>query len=641
MKSKTSYFSKAVFKKDITQLWSLWAVEIFLSILVFMMPLISSINTIKRENIGNVLNIPNEVKNGIKTLSAIMTNPIFVFILAIVVAIAVFQYIFNTRDMYMIHSFPIKRESLFVSHYISGVVIMLIPYVVGFAGYIIIGAVYKTGLTLSLMLLAGEVFAMIILFYSIACVVVMVCGNSIMSIIIYAVLNVLYIALYVMLFAVNQMFSYASREILITDILQTKFIWLSPVAYVFKKVGFRDNPSSEIIYAQTTGNYMDKYQITSENEMSFVCVFVAGILIFMVALMLYKYRKSETVGDMVSFGWCKPVFRTVFSISGGLFLSLIMWSLYFYNTDFVSRSHTDYEGKRLIYVCILVLICVSVFYFISEMILKKTFFVWKNFNKANFLVAFGFMLIFLVMESVGIIGVKIPDINEISSLEISSSNEILYTDKNDISKFIKINKEIEKERIDAGEGENIAVVQFSYRLKDGSKRDFCYDLPGGKNSFSEKIVQCVNNSNQKLESVFSRAYNDPDYKLQQITISGKEYNSDEEEWYSYDIYDAEAGRKLYNAMKKDILEGNITLLDLYMESEEKHAEIYFRPYVNQTMSEKYKFSDYEKKSFFVGKNNSYGTSKVMNITKKAKNTVLALSELNKAGMLKVSEEYEQ
>lgn len=48
MKSKTSYFNKAVFKKDMTQFWSLWAVEIVISLLIFIMPLMSSVNGIIR-----------------------------------------------------------------------------------------------------------------------------------------------------------------------------------------------------------------------------------------------------------------------------------------------------------------------------------------------------------------------------------------------------------------------------------------------------------------------------------------------------------------------------------------------------------------------------------------------------------------
>ena len=49
MKSKTSYFNKAVFKKDMTQFWSLWAVEIVISLLIFIMPLMSSVNGKIRE----------------------------------------------------------------------------------------------------------------------------------------------------------------------------------------------------------------------------------------------------------------------------------------------------------------------------------------------------------------------------------------------------------------------------------------------------------------------------------------------------------------------------------------------------------------------------------------------------------------
>ena len=62
MKSKTSYFNKAVFKKDMTQFWSLWAVEIVISLLIFIMPLMSSVNGIIREYTGNTLNARSDIK---------------------------------------------------------------------------------------------------------------------------------------------------------------------------------------------------------------------------------------------------------------------------------------------------------------------------------------------------------------------------------------------------------------------------------------------------------------------------------------------------------------------------------------------------------------------------------------------------
>ena len=47
----------------------------------------------------------------------------------------------------------------------------------------------------------------------------------------------------------------------------------------------------------------------------------------------------------------------------------------------------------------------------------------------------------------GVIGIKIPKLTNISELEITSENNILYTDKDDISKFVKLNKEIEEKRL--------------------------------------------------------------------------------------------------------------------------------------------------------------------------------------------------
>lgn len=67
---------------------------------------------------------------------------------------------------------------------------------------------------------------------------------------------------------------------------------------------------------------------------------------------------------------------------------------------------------------------------------------------------------FLVLEVTGVIGIKIPKLNNISELEITSENNILYTDKDDISKFVKLNKEIEEKRLKLY-GVNLQVSAFA------------------------------------------------------------------------------------------------------------------------------------------------------------------------------------
>ena len=155
------------------------------------------------------------------------------------------------------------------------------------------------------------------------------------------------------------------------------------------------NKKCDLRAGKYTPGYSQKYAITGNDIMPFVGVFAVGIIIFVISLMMYKYRKSETVGDVVSFTWCKPVFRTVFSITGGVFLALILWVIRFYNTG-LSLHSMGYEGGKLIYAGILVLICVSICYFISEMILKKTFFVWKHSVRLTFLLYLELCLYFLL-----------------------------------------------------------------------------------------------------------------------------------------------------------------------------------------------------------------------------------------------------
>lgn len=628
MKSKKSYFSKAVFKKDMTQFWSLWAIEIFVSIIAFIMPLMSKVNSIVKEYAGNILNMQGDMREQIKGFSAILSSPLLICALAIVVAAVIFHYTFNSRDMYMMHSFPLKRETLFVSHYLAGMVIVLIPYVLSFAAYITIAYVYKTQMISDIILLAFEVLAMIVLFFSMACMVVMVSGNGMMSMVVYGVINILYVAVFMMFCSLNEMFSYTAGSIRLTDAFENGFIWLSPVIYCLKKAGIKSVSGG---YIQ---GYSQKYEITGNDILPFAGVFAAGIIIFVIALLLYKYRKSETVGDLVSFAWCKPVFRTVFSVTGGIFLSLILWVIIVYNADLLTHS-PGYEGGKRVYAGILVLVCVSICYFISEMILKKTFFVWKKFSKANFFAVFVVMFIFLALESSGIIGIKIPDMKNVSSLEISAYNDLLYTDKEDISKFIEIQKEIEDKKPDVGEDEDRCGIDFIYTLKNGLKREFSYTIPAKNSSISDKLIKCANNSNQKIEAVFSKAYNEKDFKLQNVAVDGI---GDDKTGYTHVLTDEKAEKKLYEALRIDIADGNIDILNLNAVSGNGCVEIEYKTFVSEVMAKKHKMNDSERKFFCVNQSDESGISNTLTITKKAKNTMSAITELSNDGLLKQSDE---
>ena len=144
--------------------------------------------------------------------------------------------------------------------------------------------------------------------------------------------------------------------------------------------------------------------------------------------------------------------------------------------------------------------------------------------------------------------------NNISELEITSENNILYTDKDDISKFVKLNKEIEEKRLKL-DGDSTCGVSFCYRLKNGIKREFSYELPTGQGTISDKIVQCANRSKQKYEAIFSKAYKDGGYKLQNVEVQDCDGNAESTTYASTE----EAREKIYEAVLKDIEAGNINI----------------------------------------------------------------------------------
>ena len=102
---------------------------------------------------------------------------------------------------------------------------------------------------------------------------------------------------------------------------------------------------------------------------------------------------------MIAFSWGKPVYRTVFAIAGGMFVALISWTVYFQQgVADTMNGEGAYDIERLMDIVMLLMICVIICYFVSEMMLKRTFFIWKSFSRKNFLIVVGGMLMFLVLE---------------------------------------------------------------------------------------------------------------------------------------------------------------------------------------------------------------------------------------------------
>ena len=112
MKSRTSFFDITVLKKDITRFFPAWAIYLIggllVTTLVFQQSSLSMANT--------VLQIADTVM------------PLITVIYALVNAMLLFGDLCNSRLCNALHAMPLRREGWFVTHFVSGLLMQLVPH---------------------------------------------------------------------------------------------------------------------------------------------------------------------------------------------------------------------------------------------------------------------------------------------------------------------------------------------------------------------------------------------------------------------------------------------------------------------------------------------------------------------------------
>lgn len=146
MKSKISLFNQAVFKKNLTRGWMLWAG--LLVIYMWMLPM-NAYNRLteafRYQNYGQGTDVALEA-----ALPFIMTTsvwsvlrvlvPLFAMA-ALLCAMHVFSYLFTARNSNMMHTYPVTRVSLFFTNFISGFLSLFAPLVTAALVTLAVGAV--------------------------------------------------------------------------------------------------------------------------------------------------------------------------------------------------------------------------------------------------------------------------------------------------------------------------------------------------------------------------------------------------------------------------------------------------------------------------------------------------------------------
>ena len=155
MQSKTSFFNVTLFRKNLTRFWPLWGGASFLGSLF---PLALLLQLVRgRTDLINPLSV-TEVYYNVLAYAV----PFISLLYAILCAMLVWSYLYNARSVGLMHTLPVTRRGLFVTDFLSGMAMMLIPYAVTGLLCVLIslafGILEPVGLLVTILGVLGESF---------------------------------------------------------------------------------------------------------------------------------------------------------------------------------------------------------------------------------------------------------------------------------------------------------------------------------------------------------------------------------------------------------------------------------------------------------------------------------------------------
>lgn len=564
MKSKTSFFNKSIFIKNILRYWPMWA--LYLIMLFFLMP----VTLFRCTTPASFIHSADISLSKLEALAGCVNtgldyNIIFIFVFSIGYGVLIFSYLFNARNCYMIHTLPVKREELFFTGYLNGILFLVIPQILAFLMSLIVCIIHNV--TCVEYLLYWLVFSIGIsfLFFSAAVFCCMLTGNVFAALIYYLVGNLVYVGVKYLIFNVISALCYGMSNFAPTlySVISSRDSFFSPITYLYIHAKIR------VIYNESA--YVLK-QVDVTGGKIIALYLIPAVIMIILAVLFYKKRQLECAGDIVTFKWMKPIFRWIIAFCAGIGLSLIFAEVFFFNS-------AHYTMMLIIAAAVFTLLC----FFFSEMILRKRFRIFtKNRWIESIICTASILFILGAFESdLFHIERKVPSADKIDAVLVENNEfGMVLTGTDDIEEIINIHqnnidhKKDYEDYLHVFYDSDYAALYYddescrsfttdftlTYYLQNGRSMTRSYTIPISPDYLTDpessvsRIGRLQNDPDAYLKSAICKNYDSITYISASIDFpffdkDGGITNS------SHDLT-AEEAQTIYEALTKDIEAGN-------------------------------------------------------------------------------------
>lgn len=487
MRSRTSCFNKTVFKKNLLRFAPVWGVYT-LCLVVGILLIYGNGGVNKRFYFAYHM----------ADMVAIMA--VVNLIYAPIVAQLLFGDLYSSRMCNMLHAFPLRRESWFLTNVLSGLTFSLVPtFIMAALSFpLLAGSIFEGAMSLSWWIFLASNLQFFC-FFGMAVFCVMVVGNRFTMLAAYGLLNAGAAIAY---WLINTVYTPMLYGVITPEQLMNN---LTPVYHMVRHPYIQittDFYQLRELFGDDLKGAIATYAIT-ENWWRLWVLAGVGIVFSLMGLVLYKIRDLECAGSAVAF----PILRPVFQVCCAVFVAA---AAQFFLYNFLGM----YQRNFLILTVGLV-----TGWFIGKMLTEHTtrVFTMHNFCGLAALAAVCAVSLWLTHVDILRIETRLPDAEKIKYVQYAGRK---FTDREDIDNLLRLHADaLEHRAEDAG----------TYVLIDGQWIG-CF----GENY--DKYVKDVEDS-----SKFQYTYVDSvslTYELESGKLIKRRYNI----WTDTEYVESEAGR---------------------------------------------------------------------------------------------------
>lgn len=358
----TSCFNKTLFKKNLQRFWPLWLGYALIWFVI--LPLIQFSDLLYGYMNGNTLAVSRTILE-VSVIGGLIMGVIF----GLLFAMAEFSYLSNGRATQGLHALSARRETFYITNYLSGLFCQLSTLA---ATFVLTGVITLFNLTFDLSALVRGFLVctlFVVFFYSFGVFCMMFSGQALAAPVFYGILNFLSIAMETLLRTFAGSFLYGYNDSL--NEMYTDF--LCPVWMFADNVDIRTIRETQPML-NNAGVY-EMQHVTVGYELEGFGIILAyalvGVVLAVLGLLVYRRRASEETGTVVAIPWARPIFKYGVALCAAFSAGQLLYYLLFGN--YVGSNKLFLPGM---------LGCITVAgllgFFAAEMLLKKRFNVFRS-----------------------------------------------------------------------------------------------------------------------------------------------------------------------------------------------------------------------------------------------------------------------